>query len=242
MPEEQVGTVVPLIFKVLDASGAAVTGLGNGDFTVTGYQGTSGATVALSTAFTEIGSGFYAYDVTMPSTTGELTVYISENAGKRVTPNRWQTHVRSQTVDTVFASVQRPVAAQTSPVNIGSEVQLRVVAKRFNSVSVSITDSDGNAVDLSGYTNLRFTVRDEDHGESSPWTVTSGFTNDASGNLAFDIPETFGAYDDIELDGSAAPELRFHLPAHRPKKLVLEIDGFVDKCHVTALEVGRAHV
>jgi hypothetical protein len=48
-----------------------------------------------------------------------------------------------------------------------------------------------------------------------------------------------GAYAGIEIDGQAAPTLNIHLPWHRPKKLGLKIEGFVDKCHVTSLEAAK---
>ncbi|QDG51101.1 hypothetical protein FIV42_10245 [Persicimonas caeni] len=48
-----------------------------------------------------------------------------------------------------------------------------------------------------------------------------------------------GPYANIEIDGEAAPKLRFHLPWHRPRKLEIDVDDFVDKCHVTALNAQK---
>jgi hypothetical protein len=49
-----------------------------------------------------------------------------------------------------------------------------------------------------------------------------------------------GAYAGVEIDGEAAPTLRFHLPWHKPRELRLEVDGFVDKCQVTSLAAAKS--
>jgi hypothetical protein len=50
------------------------------------------------------------------------------------------------------------------------------------------------------------------------------------------LPDTIlGAYRDIEIDGSAGPSFRMTLPWHDPDKLDISMDGFVDRCEVTAL-------
>ena len=48
-----------------------------------------------------------------------------------------------------------------------------------------------------------------------------------------------GPYDGIEIKGEAAPEFGLHYPMHHPQELELSLDGFVDKCHVTALNADK---
>ncbi len=48
-----------------------------------------------------------------------------------------------------------------------------------------------------------------------------------------------GAYADIEIDGKVAPKFRVHLPWNDPRKLSIHLDGFVDQCHVTALNADK---
>ncbi len=52
-------------------------------------------------------------------------------------------------------------------------------------------------------------------------------------------PAMLGPYADIEIDGEAAPTLRFHLPWERPKKLRLSVDDFAGKCEPTALVAAK---
>ncbi|MFP4600620.1 MAG: transglycosylase domain-containing protein [Persicimonas sp.] len=52
-------------------------------------------------------------------------------------------------------------------------------------------------------------------------------------------PAMLGPYANIQIDGEAAPTLRFHLPWERPNKLRLSVDDFAGKCEPTALVAAK---
>ncbi|TDP62371.1 biosynthetic peptidoglycan transglycosylase [Bradymonas sediminis] len=49
-----------------------------------------------------------------------------------------------------------------------------------------------------------------------------------------------GAYRDIEIEGKAAPRFSLHLPVYHPRKIRIQVEDFVDLCHVTALKARKS--
>lgn len=46
-------------------------------------------------------------------------------------------------------------------------------------------------------------------------------------------------YEDIEIEGQAAPSFSFYWPIARPRKLKIRLDDFVDQCQISALKIKK---
>lgn len=181
------------IVRVTNASGAAVTGLAGGTFTVTGYL--NGATTSLTVTWTEIGSGLYSPNITLPATAGWFTVTIT-NGSNVVFPNRWEGANTAQDADSVYGVVNKPVSYITATTGVpGIDTPLTLDANRQATITVSVVNSSGTAIDLSGFNNWRMTVWDKTHSSVGTRTIIStGITGSAGGVLTIAIPETAGFF------------------------------------------------
>lgn len=187
------GDVAYIVVRVLNA-GVAVTGLVAANFTVTGYL--SATTPVIAFTATEISSGFYRLAVTLPGTAGWLTLIVTQGSNT-VQQGRYFGEIEAQDSDSLYDLVIRPVVTLTGATALASEVTLELVANRFASVAMSITDQANAAVDLSGYNNFKFTVWDRTH-SITKYELASGITGSAGGALAFDIPENASFFSQID--------------------------------------------
>lgn len=185
------------VVKVLNSSGAAVTGLTGGSFTVTCYL--DGTVTALTTSWTEIGSGFYKCNITLPATAGWLVILIS-NGSYTVTPNRYEGANTIRDLDDVYSASVKAVAYISTVTGAPySDTVLTLDANRKQDVSIQVNDSTGAAVNLSGYSNWAFTVWDKTHSSVGTRTIiTTGITGSAGGVLAIAIPENAGFFSLID--------------------------------------------
>jgi len=179
------GDTAYLVVTVTDSGGTPITGLVTGDFTVAGFLSTT--TPAVSFTAAELGSGRYRLAIVLPAVPGWLTLLISSST-RVVDPPGFDGELQAQDLDSVYA------AAVVARVTIGgitrfaSSRQLELIAYRYTQIDLQVTDQIGAPVDLSGFNNWRFTVRDKLHADT-PYTLTSGITGSAEGALAFAIPE-----------------------------------------------------
>jgi len=180
------GDVIYPVVLVADATtGAAVTGLVTGNFSVDYYLDTTTPSAAFTV--TEIGSGYYRVNATLPATAGYLNIFIS-SAGTVVTPDQWAGEIEGQDADSIFAVVVRPLSQLAGASELASEVPLVLNAYRYKSLSVSVVDQNGDPIDLSGYNNWTFNVWDQTH-TGSVYTLASGITGSALGVVAWAVPE-----------------------------------------------------
>ena len=96
-------------------------------------------------------------------------------------------------------STTRSRVSASSAARIGAEYNLTVNARRRAAVTMTVQTAAGVAVDLSGYSNYRFTVWDSTHsGGSAFYTLSSGITGSALGVLAFTVPETAAFFSQMD--------------------------------------------
>lgn len=184
------GDTIYLTATVRTAAGAIVDGLASGTFTVASYF--NGVLTALSVTITGYGGGTgrYLFAVQLPTTAGWLDIYVS-NGSNIMDVRGWSGDIELQDLDTVYAVVAVPVVLSSAGAKVGATKDLTINARRRTLIAVTVTDQAGAAVDLSGYSNWRFTVWDKTHsGGSALYSLTTGITGSALGALAFTIPET----------------------------------------------------
>jgi hypothetical protein len=191
------GEVTHRLIKILSASdGSAVTGLVLGDFTITAkalaYGASSWSNYTSGAALTEIGAGLYDLAFVGPPSSGWWRVMI-EHSMHSVWSGSWEGEVEVQDLDSLYASVARPVAVLSSNVQMGTQATLELVAYRYRSIDVAIVDQGGAAIDISGYTGLALSVRSLDQ-TTTKWDATNGSPTGAvitaSGStLHVEIPE-----------------------------------------------------
>jgi hypothetical protein len=173
------------IVTVKDSAGAVVTGLVTAGFAVAGTLNNADET--LSFTVTEIGTGRYSVNITLPTTAGQVSAFITA-AGYTVENGRWWGEIEAQDQDSTYAVVVRPQAQQTAGSGLATDIDITLRAYRYADLTWSIIDQNGAAVDLSGYDNWKFTVRDRNHA-SINYELTSGVTGSALGVLAVALPE-----------------------------------------------------
>lgn len=214
----QPGDTYPAIIFIRDGDGAAVTGEAIGDLTIYARQRAAGAAswsaLTHGATLTELGSGYYALDFDLPASAGTWYLRVTSDNGYDVLPNRFSGELEAQDYDSLYASIQRPVATFTSAFTLGATQALSLVAYRYAEITATVQDQNGTAVDLSGYTGLTMSVRttaqtDDPTGVSFDGTDGSptGFAISGStgGTLSITIPEDasfFVAIDDNITAGS----------------------------------------
>lgn len=155
------GERVYKMIRVRDASGAAVTGLVLGDFTIEAYTVAYGATTLAtythSGAITEIGGGRYQFDFLLPPNAGYWNVRIY-HATHTVFNQIWEDETENRDRDKLFGTLARPTATLSNTTQLGAEIALTLVARRYRQFTVTVT-ANGSAIDLSGYNNFRMCAR-----------------------------------------------------------------------------------
>lgn len=202
--------------KVTDATGAGITGLVLGNFTVRSKKYPAGGSAweawSPSTALTEDASGYYYLDFTLPSAACEWDFRI-EHASYDVANGHWEGELESYDIDYIYSRVIRPVATATTDFSLGATVALDVVAYRHQVKTVVVEDDNGNPVTLdTTYENFILCIKNADQTKSweykydggawkqsidggafSPLTDFSIAWND-SGELTITFPETCDFY------------------------------------------------
>jgi hypothetical protein len=187
------------LIRVKTAAGVAVTGLTLASFTVEAYGKGYGAaqftTYTSGAAITEIGGGRYLFSFALPSATGWWDVFIKSNtAGHQVFSSHFEGELESQDYDSLYANILKPVATLTTSAQLGSVLSLSLIAYRYRSLSIPIKDEAGTNIDLSGYTNLKMSVRSKDQTttkwDAGPTATPVGFSIiGGNGILTIEIPE-----------------------------------------------------
>lgn len=176
-------------------AGVAVLGLTSGSFAVAGYVNATTPGAAFTVA--EEGAGWYRLAITTSGTAG-WHEYVISSPGNYVAPDVWACWLSANDFETIFAAVVRPTATLGSTAVVASSLPLDLIANRYTPVDVSVTDQNGVALDLSGYTTWRFTVWDKTHtGGTALYTLSSGITGSALGVVSWAVPEGAAFYSQI---------------------------------------------
>lgn len=208
----QPGDIQYSVVTVSNAYGVPQTGLVTADFTVVYYFGTT--THAVVFTATELGAGRYRIALTLPATRGFLNVFIA--SGSRIVENgRLSGEIENQDLDSIYGVVVRPQSQLTSASTIASEIQLVLNGRRYKALTVSVVDQNGAAIDLSAYTNWRFSVWDRTH-TASAYSLASGITGTVGGLVSWAIPESatfFSAIDTAIAAGDSQAVLYYDMIA-----------------------------
>ncbi len=193
----------PVYFTIFrqTSAGAASTGKTLSDFTIQGYK--DGATASLSPSIASIGTSgnwqAYKLGVTLPSSGPyQFSVLIQAAAGDDiVSPMTFSGEVEAQDLDSLYATVSRPVGSLSSASLLASETQLEMVAYRENPIALSLVDQAGDPIDLSGYNNWRLSVWDKTHSGSILYSAASSLAGDVNGSVTGLIAEGASFYSQI---------------------------------------------
>lgn len=200
------GETTHRIVKVIDSTGAAVTGLVLAGFTVTAYQRSYGAgawsTYSSGAALVELGLGFYAFAFALPASAGWWRVLL-EHAVQRVWNGSWEGEVENNDWDKLYGSTVQPIATLATGVNLGNQVALEVVANRWRSIDITIRDQAGNPYATLGTdfpsANLKIGIRSKD-GTTTNWQAgPSGVITTGGGTAGNFVITTSGSTLHIEL-------------------------------------------
>jgi len=175
-------------------TGAGITGLTSGSFTVSYYL--DATTPASSFGVTELGSGFYRFALALPATAGYFNCFITSGSYE-IENGRWHGEIENYDVDSIYAVSIKPIATLSSTAALATEITISLNAYRYKSLSVSVVDQAGAAVSLSGYNNWKFSVWDNKHATTIS-VQNSGITGSAGGIVAWAVPETATFFTNID--------------------------------------------
>jgi hypothetical protein len=189
------GDTLNLVSTCETAAGVAVTGA------AAGYAFTTlkdGAALAIGVTTTEISGGRYKHAVVLPSSKGVVALFPT-NSTNIVWPAEWEFVLESNDLDSVYAASVRPVVNATATGAPAVDVPLTFDANRRHDCTVSVVDSTGAVVDLSGYNNWRFTVWDKNHtGGTFLYQLTGAAFGSNLGVVSWTVPETAAFFAQID--------------------------------------------
>lgn len=146
------GDLFSRIFRIKDASGAGVTGLVLGDFTVTawgkGYAASTFTAYTHGTVLTEKSDGWYQIVAAAPPSAGWFLYEIEvDNAAYRhASPNQWSGEIEVQDLDSMYGAVVRPVAQLTQTAQLGMSLPMEFIAYRYRVLEITVVDQDGEPI------------------------------------------------------------------------------------------------
>ena len=180
------GDIYKPVLTLSDASGNTLAGAAAG-FTVASYV--NGVLTALTASITEIGAGKYYLSLTLPTTVGTITCFVTHSTGFP-SPNQFGGTNTANDIDTVAARLVVPasyIVATTGTLLV--DTALTLDSYREQTIAVTVVDSGNIAIPGTGYTNLRMTIRDKRHAGTMNVSITTSVTWDGAGLLTIPIPE-----------------------------------------------------
>lgn len=211
------GQVINYVIWRQTLLGSPAAGCVLSDFIVTAML--DGAPMSVSPALTAIGAygNWYAYKlaVTNPGVAGFFNALVQVASGTDA--------LRSEAIsgeilaydDTSLANIF--VAPLLSVTNNGSptgDISLRLVKNTYATVQFTVTDQAGNVIDLSGYTNANFGVKNKAQ-DSTPYAQTTGITMTSGGLVTIAVPETAAFYSLLTPAGTDSITLYWTLDADK---------------------------
>lgn len=181
-PAEQITRV----FKRLTVADVAVTGSVTADFTLAAYV--SGVLTSLTWSITEIGTGHYKLIYTLP-TAGQLCIFFEPATGTDYI--RWADldgELELYDLTSLYGAVVRPVVQLTATGAPTGEIALSVTKSNYHSITFSVKNTDGTAVDLSAWNAWRFGVMSANQ-STTIYLQTTGITASAGGVVTIVLPE-----------------------------------------------------
>ncbi len=183
------GDIIYPLIQVNEPDGTPVTGLATIDFVIKQYINAAAEDDAVFTV-TEISGGRYRIALTTDGTSGWQSYYISEGTDV-CTPFLIEGDVTEQDEDSLFGLVIRPSVALADTNQLGSTLNLEMVASRYTTFTVSVTDQAGDPINFSSggenWNNIRFDVWDKTH-TGSVYALT-GITAPSDGVFTWNVPE-----------------------------------------------------
>lgn len=187
------GEPLTLVVGRQTAAGSPATGLTVADFGI-GWK-KDGVTSAITTSCTEVdtvgGWREYRIGITIPSGSpyrlhGRVTAV---NTIDIIDGGIVDCEIENNDLDSLAALLPIIPVAQLSATSRTADPQtLKIIANRYTPVSFNVRDATGAVVDLSTYTNFRFSVWDKTHA-TAIYTLSGG-TGSSLGVAAWTIPET----------------------------------------------------
>ena len=196
----QPGDTYPLDILVTDADGDPVTGLAEGDFSLTAYHNGSIFAVSLSD-FSELGSGYYHLEFALPGSRGTFRCDISAGADRYCDPDvLGPGEIENNDRDSLVGAIRlQPVLAVGQNAAATRDFTIELYVHDYREVTIPVYDAAGDALDLTGYDNLVFSVQNEGQTTVSgalPYNQSTGITNNEDeGTVTVAIPEDASFYD-----------------------------------------------
>ena len=224
------GDTISKLVRVVDASGTAVTGLTlASNFTFTAYQeaygGSTFTTYSASATLTEVGSGMYRLQWTLPAAAGFWAAHLAPDAPSShyLFEEFWQGEVEAQDLDSIYGSVVTPQVTLTGEGTIGQKVGMTLVAYRWAQRTFTFLDDNGDPVDIENdYGTYTIGINAEDH-----TTLTSDATNGAttaagtwgltasSNVLTLTVPEDAPFFDQEPSNSVQPTQLYYEITANK---------------------------
>ncbi len=182
------------VFSVNDAAGAAVTGLTTASFTLTGWR--NGVSAAITWSIAELTLGRYTLTYALPSSAGIIDfIFAPVSASNFVVWPDLTEEVEQYDLTALYGAVSKPTIVLNASGAPSNEIELVFIKSDYHSVTFTVKNSDGTAVDLvaAGYTNWKFGVKNALQTAVAsvvPYLLTTGITGDANGVVTVVVPES----------------------------------------------------
>jgi hypothetical protein len=163
------GDTVRKQIRVIDTTGAGVTGLTISAFTVTaGYWANGAGSPAVfspSASLTEIAGGRYWIQYTLPNIVGNFYIQILPvSASHFCSAERFQDELENNDFDSIGSLVARPLVTISGQGTLGQITPLNIVNKKHVVLSFAFNDVNGSPINMTAgvtYTNFKFGVRSQ---------------------------------------------------------------------------------
>jgi hypothetical protein len=188
---------IPIYWQT--AAGAAATGKVVGDLTI--QDTLAGAAVSITYSLTEGGTTGawreYILSFTSPATTGDLTILLQPDDGFLASDTITDT-VTVNSLDEIASLIAAPATSTLEVGGPSSDLLIRAVKDTYVPVVFTVRDANGNALDISGYTDLTFAVKDQ--AQTISYSQTSGVAligTGSGGGVGVEIPEDASFYSEL---------------------------------------------
>lgn len=187
---------VTKFFRVRDGAGAVVTGLTVADFSFIAYHQPYGGAVAAfahASVVTHQAAGIYAWTYSLPPSAGFWSLDATPIVAAQFI--EWMLidgETENQDLDSIYANATNRQGILTGTAVIGNRIGIELVVYRLNRVTIAVTDSAGEGVNLTVYSRYRVALRSIDQvavkwtaGHHEPYGVDIAVTDAGSLNVSF---------------------------------------------------------
>lgn len=210
----QPSETITRLFEVVNVDGTntGCSGLTGGSFTLAAYR--NGAVTSITPTITEIGAGQtgrrYSIAYALPSSPGLVDIFFyPTSASLYIVWPDLTGEVEADDFTSVKSAVVRTVSTLNATGAPTNTIDLAVIKNCYHSITFTVKNTDGSAVDLSGFNNWSFGVKDKTQAATT-YALTSGITADANGLVTIVLPEDASVYSALAT-GEDAVELYWSL-------------------------------